>query len=78
MQMIVGALCQPAADQRRFVRGVVVEDEVNIQFARYRSVNAVEECPKLDRPMPLVTLADDLAALFTSKAAKSDVVPCRT
>jgi len=53
-------LGQPGADGRRFVRAVIVQDQVNIQRFRDRVVDSIQELPKLDSPMPPMALPDHL------------------
>ena len=54
---------QPALDQRRFVRPVVVENEVYFQVLGDAAVDRIEELPKLDASMTTVMLGDDPSAL---------------
>ena len=54
---------QPAVDQRRLVRAGAVDDEMNVELRRDRGIDRVEEGAERARPVPLVELADDLAAL---------------
>src|SRR4030095_14906394 len=54
---------QPAVDQRRLVCAGVVDDEMNVELRGDRRIDRVEEGAELARPVPLVELADDLAAL---------------
>jgi hypothetical protein len=77
VQVIAGPLRQPAPDQLSLVGSVVVEDEMNGEGGRDRGVNPVEELPELAGPVPRVTLGST-APVRTSRAAKSEVVPCRT
>src|SRR6266403_4648226 len=58
---------QPALDQRRLVRAVVVEDEMNFQLLRDVEVDGVEELPKLDSAVTTVMLGDDLATLHVER-----------
>ncbi len=60
MQMVAGALGEPAADAGGLVRPVVIHDQMDVQ-----------------RPVAPVALANDVP-VFTTSAAKSEVVPCRT
>jgi len=41
---------------------VVVEDEVDLEVGGHLALDPLEELPELDRAMPAVRLADDLAA----------------
>src|SRR6516225_7418136 len=52
VQKIPRALREPASDHRRLVRGVVVEDDVDVEVRRDSRVDGVEELPELDGPVP--------------------------
>src|SRR5437867_7008284 len=67
MDMKARASQQPALDQRRLVRAVVVEDEMNFQLLRDVEVDGVEELPKLDSAVTTVMLGDDLATLHVER-----------
>ena len=43
---------QPAMNPGRFVRAVVIENQVHLQLAGHGGVNGVEEFTELDGPMP--------------------------
>src|SRR3990172_5196096 len=53
---------QPAPDERCLVGPVVVDDQVHLQVGGDLGVDAPQELPELDRAVPAVRLADDLAA----------------
>ena len=53
---------EPAADARRLVRPVVVEDEMHVEIRRHGRLNRVEEPFKLLTAMAPMTLPDDLAS----------------
>src|SRR5438552_16416892 len=57
------ALAQPAPDERRLVRGVVVEDQMNVELRGDRRIDGVEELAKLHGPVAAMTAADDRAGL---------------
>jgi hypothetical protein len=76
VQMVAGALREPPLDQGGLVRGVVVDDEMDVQVLGHRGVDRVQELPELDRPMPAMRWPIT-RPLCVSKAAKSDVVPWR-
>src|SRR5215472_550555 len=63
VQMKPGPLGQPASDHGSFVRGVVVENEVDVEVTRYGRLHGVEEFAELEGSMPMVTLPNDFAAL---------------
>src|SRR3989441_5571675 len=67
MDMKARASQQPALDQRRLVRAVVVEDEMNFQLLRDVEVDGVEELAKLDSAVTTVMLGDDLATLHVER-----------
>src|SRR6185437_9213999 len=52
---------QPAMNERRLVRGVVVQDEMYVQVARHFSVYAVQEPTKLRGAMATMHFTDHLA-----------------
>ena len=54
---------QPSLNAGRLVRAVVVHDEVDVDVRRHAGVHAVEELPKLDRPVPTMRLPDHRAGL---------------
>ena len=56
-----GVLEQPLLDRRRLVRGVVVQDQVQVQVLRDGGVDELEEPQELLVPVPAVGLADDRA-----------------
>src|SRR2546425_4787535 len=54
---------QPAVDQRRLVGAGVVDDEMNRERLGDGVIDRIEERAKLARPVALVELPDDVAAL---------------
>jgi len=56
-------LRQPIADQLRFVRSVVVQNQVHIQVRRNIFLNRVEEGAKLDRAMATLRLSNQFPGL---------------
>src|SRR5215472_12407605 len=58
VQMIARSLGQPPADQWSLVRGVVVQEEVNVQVIRHGRVDDVEELSKFAGTVLRVALAD--------------------
>src|SRR5437867_1280868 len=54
---------QPAVDQGRLVRAGVVDDEVDLERLGDGIIDRIEERAKLARPVALVELPDDVAAL---------------
>ena len=56
-------LRQPIADQLRFVRSVVVQNQVHIQFLRNVLLDGVEEVTKLDGAMAALRLPDQFPGL---------------
>lgn len=63
VDMEAGMPGQLAVDQRRLVRAGIVDDEMNVEQRRNGVVDRIEKCAELARPVPLVELSDDLAAL---------------
>src|SRR5262245_3954568 len=70
-------LRQPASDHGGFVSAVVVGDEMDVERSRDVGIDGVEELAELGGSVASMTLADHLAG-GDIKAAKSEVVPCRT
>jgi len=50
---------QPSLDQRRLVRGVIVHDQMNIEFGWYADFDLVEELAELGGAVAPVALAND-------------------
>jgi len=63
VQMEVGPLQQPPANQRRLMGAIVVQDHMHIQAGRDTGLNSVEELPELTRPMSVVQCAYDATSL---------------
>ena len=61
MHMIVRSARQPGPDRRRFMGGVVVHDDVDVEAIGNVSVDSLEEVQKFGRAVPLVAFADDEA-----------------
>lgn len=72
--MPVGATGKPGFDLQRFMRGVIVEDEMHVQALRLLSVDPLQEVKELRGSMAPVALSND-GAVATSSAANRDVVP---
>src|SRR4029078_10230648 len=58
---------QPPLDGRRFVGGVVVEDEMQVQVRRHRRLDAVQKLTKLLGTMPRVAGPDDGAGFYVQR-----------
>src|SRR2546427_8068475 len=56
-------LAEPAADERRLVGGVVVEDEMDVEVPRDRVIDGAEKLAELYGAMAAMTPADDRARL---------------
>lgn len=54
---------QPAANRRSFVRAVVVQDEVNVQFGGHIGMDRLQKFSELDGTVAAMTLPDHLARL---------------
>ncbi len=52
---------EPSLDCWRLVSGIIVENEVHIQFSRDISVDLIEELLEFLRPVPLVAVSYDLS-----------------
>src|SRR5437764_4618841 len=61
MHMPARPLRQPVADQRGFVRGIVVPDQMHVEIARHAGFDLVEELAELLCPMARIALADHRA-----------------
>jgi hypothetical protein len=76
MHMPARPFGEPVADQRRLVGGVIVHDEMDVEFARHCGLDLIQELAELGGAMATVALADNLAGA-TSRAANNEVVPWR-
>ena len=56
VQMVAGPLGEPLADALRFMRPVVIENDVDIQVLWHFSVDAIEKLSELHGPVPTVAL----------------------
>lgn len=63
MQVVAWMARKLAPDERRFVRGVVIQDQIHIQLGRHRSIDAVEKFAELEGAMARMTLANHGARL---------------
>ena len=54
-------LGQPVADQRGFVGGVIVPDQMHLEIRRHAGFDLIEALAALLCPVPRITRADDLA-----------------
>src|SRR5260221_8775410 len=59
MDMPARPFGEPVADQRGFVRGVVVHDKMEVEIARDGGLDPVEELTELRGTMAGVAFADD-------------------
>jgi len=80
----MGSSRQPSLDLRGLVGGVMVHDDMNVEFARNTGVDLFEEVKKLGCAVALVALADDEAGGDVEcseerRRAMPDIVrvPCR-
>jgi hypothetical protein len=53
---------QPSTDHWGLVRGVIVHDEMNVEFTRHGSFDLVEELAELSSTVASIALADDPSA----------------
>src|SRR6267378_2004898 len=79
MQVIPRMAHEPADDLRRFVRSVVIHDQVHVSVRRQLRVDLIEKLEKLLMPMPTMTLADhfpgrDFQGREERRRAVTDVV----
>ena len=66
--MIVRPPRQPGPDRRRFMRGIVIHDDVDIETLRDTGVDLLEKVEKLGRAVALVA--------FTDHEARGDIEGC--
>jgi len=66
-----GVRGEPVTDGRRLVRGGVVEHEMDIELGGHFAVEGLEELLELDRAVPAVQRADDLAASDVKRGAEA-------
>ena len=68
---------QPFSDQGGLVRGVIVHDEMDVEFTRHGSLDLVEELAELGSAMASVALADDPSARNVEGGEqRCGAVPC--
>ena len=72
MQMEARMAQEPALDGRGLMGAVIIEDQVQLQFTRYRGVDGCKEAAKLDRAVALMKLADHGASLGVERGAQVD------
>lgn len=58
---------QPVANQGRFVRPVVIHDEMDVQFPRHGRIDGIEKMPKLCGSMAPMKLTDHRARLHVER-----------
>jgi hypothetical protein len=63
MHMKARAFGEPVSDQRRFVRAVIVHDDVHVESTRDARVDQIEKLAKLRGSMALMKLSDHVARL---------------
>ena len=63
---------QPTLDGRRLMRSIIVENQVQVQFARHAGVNGFQETTKLDSAVSPMELADDGAGLGIERSEHVD------
>lgn len=63
VQMKTRPFEQPALDGRRFMRPLIVQNEMNVQRLGHRLIDPIEKLTELHRPMTTMKLADDCTAL---------------
>src|SRR4051794_8338147 len=62
MDVPARSFCQPVADQRRLVRGVVIPDQVGIEAVRDALLDLIEEFTELLRAMAAIALPNHMAS----------------
>src|SRR5512139_718591 len=61
MQMVSRSLREPSANRGRFMRSVVVQNQMNVQINRNSHLYSVQKLSKFKGPMSPMTLPDDLS-----------------
>ena len=54
---------QPAMNRSGFVRGIIVENQMDLKSSGHLGIDGVEEFAKFDGSMPTMELTDDFTAL---------------
>src|SRR5438552_18586317 len=67
VHVIAWPLGEPPANDRRLVRGVVVDDEVDVKVLGHGGLNGVEELAELGRPVTAMALSNDFAGLHVQR-----------
>jgi hypothetical protein len=62
VHMVPRSLREPPPDQGRFMRRIVVENQMNVEMAWHRGVDGIEKPAEFPRTVARVTLANDTAA----------------
>ena len=77
MNLVARPLRQPGTYFGMFVRRVIVDDQVDVQFRRDAVVETAQKCEKLLMPVSRFAFGEDGAGAISS-AANKVVVPWRT
>ena len=60
-------LREPGPDQRRFVRPVVIHDQMHLEVSRSGRVDGIQELPEFGRAMPLMELRNQLTRFHVER-----------
>ena len=60
VHMKAGPDGKPASDRRMFVRGIVIDDEMDLEIVGHGGLDVAQELEKLLVPMPPLALGEDL------------------
>ena len=72
VQMEARMAQQPALDGRGLMGAVIIEDQVQLQFTRYRGVDGCKEAAKLDRAVTAMELTDHGAGFGVERGEQVD------
>src|ERR1700691_346241 len=76
MRMEPRVACEPTTYGRRFMRTVVIHDDVDVEMRGYLRVQRGQERPKLHRAVPSTDLPEHLAGLhFQGREERRRAVP---
>lgn len=74
MQVVAGVPREPSPDLGVFVRGIVVENQVDIEMGRNIGIDVREKGEEFLVSMPSLTLGEDVAGLHV-ECSEEGVVP---
>lgn len=60
MDMPARAFCQPVANNLRFVSGIIVHDQMDVEISGNIALDLIEEFAELARPVSWIAFTDHL------------------